>query len=203
MKKIGIYLAICFVLIGLMLLSDSVYADSLNQLPTELIATVTSTPKGPTVIVKLDYDQINVRSGPGSIYAKIGILLKSQEVPALGKTAKGEWYMIEYPGVTGGIAWVSAELVTLSPGSFLEVVDPPSTPTPNMTSTIDPTLAAQFVVTLEASRLPTFTPPPALVIPTFTESTSGLPGGVPLGLVIISLFSLGALIGFIALARSR
>jgi hypothetical protein len=205
MKKIVFSLILIFAVIGLIVLSDTVYADSLIQLPTEMVATVTSTPKGPTVTVRADLnlDQINVRSGPGAIYAKIGVLLKSQEAPAKGKSPKGEWYLIEYPGVPGGLAWVSADLVNLSPGSFLEVVEPPSTPTPNITSTIDPTLAAQFVVTLEASRMPTFTAPPPIVIPTFLEPTSSITDGLPLGLIIIGLFSLGVIIGFIALARGR
>ena len=53
----------------------------------------------------------------------------------------------------------------IKPG-FLPIIEPQDTPTPLVTSTIDPTLAAQFIVTAIPSRLPTFTPPSPLEIPT-------------------------------------
>ncbi|NPV76728.1 MAG: hypothetical protein HPY59_10190 [Anaerolineae bacterium] len=178
-------------------------SNSLAQAPTVDIPTVTSSPSGPIATVKEDADQaqINVRSGPGTFYDKVGVLLANQQAPAKGRSVGGDWILIDYPGAPGGTAWVYAPLVNLTPGT-LPVVAPPPTPTPLATATIDPTLAAQFVITMEPTRLPTFTEPPPLAIPTFLASSSaGTPGGVPMGLVIIGLASLGILIGIFALAQ--
>ena len=80
----------------------------------------------------------------------------------------------------------------------------PGTPTPRVTNTIDPTLAARFIVTLEPTRLATFTQPPPLVIPTFVGATAGTDNGtVPMGLIVIVLFILGLTIGLFALAQRR
>ena len=179
-------------------------ASSLNQMPTVDIATVTGTPTGVMATVKIDVDQgqVNVRSGPGTFYDKVGVLLAGQKVPAKGKSVAGEWIMIEYPGVQGGIAWIYSPLVDLSPGN-LAVVEPPPTPTPLVTPTINPTLAAQFVITSAPTRLPTYTPPPPLAIPTFTENNLGieLSSRVPVGLIILGLAGAGILIGVFTVAQ--
>ena len=67
------------------------------------------------------------------------------------------------------------------------------------TPTIDPTLASQFVVEIPPTRLPTFTPPPQLVIPTFQdENVITGTGGLPMGFIISGL----AVIGFFGLILS-
>lgn len=78
-----------------------------------------------------------------------------------------------------------------TPGE-LPIIEPPPTPTPLYTTTIDPTLAAQFVMTPVPTNLPTFTPAQPLVIPTFTDApgTSAI-GGVPMGLVILIFWDWG------------
>ena len=119
-----------------------------------------------TVLID-DNPDINVRSGPGVDYELVGKLLPGQQVPALGRSVGGDWVQIEFAGGPEGKAWVYSYLVSLS-GS-VPVVEPPATPTPRVTPTIDPTLAAQFIIEIPATRLPTFTPPPPLAIPTYTE----------------------------------
>lgn len=174
------------------------------QMPTGSIPTVTGTAVGAMITVTTDQDQINVRSGPNVVYPKVGVLLAEQSAPAKGKSAGGDWIMIEYPGADGGIAWVYAPLVILSPGSVLPIVEPPPTPTPLYTNTIDPTLASQFVVTAIPSRLPTFTSAPPLKIPTYESGASIIgQGGLPTGLVIIILMSLGILVGLFSLVQNR
>lgn len=180
-----------------------VIASGFPQMPTVAIPTVTSTAMGAAVTVKLDQEQINVRSGPGTLYPKVGVLLAGQVIPAKGKSPGGEWILVDYPGVEGGTAWLYAALVDLVPGSVLPIVEPPPTPTPLQTSTINPTLAAQFIVTSVPTRLPTFTPPPPLQIPTFTAVETSTKGGVPPGLVIISLITVGALLGVVSLTQRR
>ena len=176
-----------------------------EQIPTGKIPTVTSTPGGAYVTVRIDLDQnfVNLRAGPNPTYEKVGVLLIGQKAPAKGRSPGGEWYLIEYPGAPGGVAWVYAYLVNVSAGQ-IPVVEIPPPPTPLVTATINPTFAAQFVITLVPTRLATFTPPPALTIPTFTSGSSGgIATGVPMGMIIIGLISIGVFLGLISFVQSR
>jgi hypothetical protein len=182
-----------------------VQANSTMFQATESAPTVTSTPMTSWITVRNDPDtpQINVRSGPAREYDGIGVLLMNQQAPAIGRTSGGDWILIEYPGVPGGQGWVYASLVILS-GAELPIVEPPATPTPLVTSTIDPTLAAQFIVTSVPTRLPTYTQPAELVIPTFhDESAISSIGSLPIGLIISVLFVTGAILGLITLFQNR
>ena len=173
------------------------------QQPTGTIATVTSTPSGPVVVVNPDQDQINIRAGPGTDYPALGVVIAGQELIALGRSAQGLWIMIRYFGVPGDIGWVYAPLVSAPTGN-LPIIEPPPTPTPNTTPTIDPTLAAQFILEQPPTRLPTFTPPPPIVYPTLeVESVALDGGGIPMGLLIIGLAVLGIFGGFLSFLRGR
>lgn len=172
------------------------------QIPTVAIPTVTGTPLGPTIIVKSDQEQINVRGGPSTDYPIVGVLIAGQQVPALGRSVGGLWVQISYPGVSGGVAWVYAPLVDVS--GNLPLIEPPPTPTPRTTPTIDPTLAAQFIVEVPPTRLPTFTAPPPLVIPTFAPDTSNQgTAGVPMGFIIVGLGVIGFFGTLISFLRGR
>jgi hypothetical protein len=183
----------------------NVKAKMLAQIPTVSLPTVTGSPLGPMATVRRDInlDQINVRAGPNaSNYDIIGILIAGQSVPALGRTSGGLWIEISYPGVPGGVGWVYAPYVEVT--GDLPIVIPPPTSTPQTTPTIDPTLAAQFVVDIPPTRLPTFTPPPPIVIPTFQVETSpGSSAGVPMGLIIVGLGVIGLFGTFISFLRQR
>ncbi len=195
-----------FIVLGLTAFSSisSVKGSDNLQFPTSDIPTVTGTAAGATIIVTMDQEQINVRSGPGTNYPPVGVLLAKQTAPAFGKSAGGNWIQIGYPGAEGGLAWVFAPLVNLSPGSVLPIIEPPSTPTPLVTNTIDPTLASQFIYTSEPERLPTYTPAPPLKIATYEPGQSVLARtGLPIGLIIIILFSLGIMIGLFSLVQNR
>lgn len=172
---------------------------------TPPVPTVTSTPTGPMVrVTAYDQSQINVRSGPGVTYLLVGVLLVGQDAPALGRTAGGDWILIEYPGVQDGQGWVYSSLVSVY-GGELPIVEPPPTPTPQFTPTIDPTLAAEFAYTVAPTRLPTFTPAPPVVIPEFEDSVpAGLIDiGIPMGLVIFILGVLGILLALVTLTQRR
>ena len=192
MKRRILVLSFLGILVLFSLTTTGVYAGTVKQIPTVAIPTVTSTPVGATATVRRDTDQeqINVRSGPSTNYDAVGILVAGQEVPALGRTAGGDWVKIAYPGVQAGVGWVYSPLVSVV--GNLPIIEPPPTPTPKVTPTIDPTLAAQFVVDVPATRLPTFTPPPPLNLPTFAPASaqSGT-GNVPMGFVIVGLGVVG------------
>jgi len=155
-------------------------------------ATVTGTPEGPSILVP---EQVNVRTGPSTDYEKVGVLIAGQRAPALGRSPGGEWIQIFYPGVPGNLAWVYAPFVVLDAGQrLLTIIEPPPTPTPRVTATIDPTLAAQFNIGgAPPTRLPTFTPAEPIVQPVFDETPADLSGGFPpilaiLGLLVVGLF---------------
>ena len=185
----------------LLLLPQRASAGVLQQQPTGEIPTVTGTPSGPIVTVNSDNAQINVRSGPNILYPEVGVLVASQQVVALGRTPGGDWIQIVYPGVTEGVAWIYAGLVSVGPGN-LPVVEPPPTPTPRTTPTVDPTLAAQFDIEATPTRLSTFTPPPPLSIPEFgDEAGSAGAAGFPVGFLILTLAVLGVFGFMISLLR--
>lgn len=202
--KPSIQLALFLVVV--ILFSGAVPGESapLAQQPTGEMPTVTSTPRGPYLVVNpltATDIQINVRAGPSSITERVGVLLIQQEANATGRY--GDWIQIEYPGAPGGRGWVYAPLVTLFGGN-LPIVEPPPTATPNMTHTVDPTLAAQFLITPDATRLPTFTEPAPLEIPTYSaELGNTVTAGVPMGLVIVGLGSLGVFLAVIAVISGR
>jgi len=176
------------------------------QIPTGSIPTVTGTPPGVMATVKagLGEETINVRSGPHALYyPKIGVLVVGQSVAALGRSTGSDWILISYPGVPGGQGWVFSKYVDLTPGD-LPVVQPPASPTPEVTNTIDPTLAAQFIKTAVPTRLPTFTQAPPMVLPTFDSGSGTTPlGGVPMGLPILILFSVGILMGIFSFIQRK
>ncbi len=174
------------------------------QVPTISIPTVTGTPKGPMVSVRAGSTEpyVNVRAYPSTLAPAVGILSQGQEVPAIGISAGGDWILIEYQGAPDGIGWVFSSNVILS--AQVPVVTPKATKAPEVTPTIDPTMAAQFNIDIQPTRLPTFTPPSPLIIPTYTTvGTTGGIGGIPIGLVIVLFFALGALVGVIFLLQNR
>jgi hypothetical protein len=173
------------------------------QQPTVAIPTVTGTPIGPYIVVNIDQQQINVRSGPGTDYPAVGVLVTGELAAAKGSSAAGLWIQIAYPGVEGGLAWVYSPLVTVFQAASLPIVEPPPLPTPRVTPTIDPTLAAQFVLEVPATRLPTFTAPPPLTIPTYEAASSSRIAGIPVGMYITALGLLGLFGAAVSYLRGR
>ena len=173
--------------------STGVQAAPIEQQPTVSIPTVTGTPSGPSIFVP---EQVNVRSGPGTNYEQLGILVQGSTAPAIGRSPGGEWIMVVYAGGPDGVGWVYTRLVRLDAGqSTIPIVEPPPTPTSQVTSTIDPTLAAQFNITGVPTRLPTFTPAEPIVQATFEPVTisegSRIPPILPIaGLLLVGMFGL-------------
>lgn len=178
------------------------------QQPTGAIPTVTGTPEGPSAQVDSSLTQgILVYAGPSTFdYAPVGYLLANETVFLLGRAeGKNDWYQIYYPGVPGAVAWVYAlYLVRLSPGGGIPIVEIPPTPTPNSTPTINPTLEAAFIGQQTPTRLPTFTPPPPLEQPQFSDVTPPeATRGIPTGLIILSLGLFGFFGAVISYLRGR
>ena len=182
------------------LIMPGITTPVLGQFPTLEVPTVTGTPRGlwvraigePTI-------PLNVRSGPSATSSQVGVFLVGQEATAFGYY--GSYVQIEYAGAPGDRGWVVLDRVEVF-GGTLPMLQAPPTETPSITKTIDPTLAAQFIITAQPSRLPTFTEPPALQIPTFQAETGGTAtGGIPIGYVIITLAGVGLFLSLIAILR--
>lgn len=197
-------LLILVLMTGLPILSAQ--AGGLAQVPTGSVPTVTGTPMVASALV-LDNEQgqVFVRAGPNTVgYDQIGVLTPGQTVPVLGESPGGEWLQIAYPGVPGGVGWVWGRLVRVTPEAFLPTVEPPPSATPRVTATIDPTLAAQFLVELPPTRLPTFTPAPVQNFPTFAPDTGNPASGrLPVGFLVIGMTIVGAFGMLISFLRGR
>jgi len=177
-------------------LNRSVWA----QFPTVSIPTVTSSPRGLYVRAVGDPENpLNVRSYPNSTSTRVGVFLVGQEAKAYGYY--GDYVMIDYAGAPDNRGWIVLNRVEVFGGS-LPMLQPPPTETPSITKTIDPTLAAQFIITAIPSRLPTYTEPPALLIPTYPAEVGGTTtGGIPIGYVIVILAGFGLFLTLIAVLR--
>ena len=174
------------------------------QQPTGSVPTVTGTVTGPIVTVYSDLKQVDIYAGPSTyLYPAVGVLLAGQSVPALGRGTDPDWIQVFYPGVPGSRAWVYAPYVRISPGARLPTVEAPPTPTPFSTPTINPTLAAAFIAPETPTRLPTFTPPAQIIVPTFVDDATNQTNRIPIGLVIFSLGFVGAMGVLIAYLRGR
>jgi len=200
MWRLGKIFLLVVVFVGVILLglfSPNTF-NAFAQQPTGSVPTVTGTPEGPFVRVDPSViTQIRIYAGPSSLgeYPAIGVLLANETAPALARAkGKSDWIQIYYPGVPGSRGWVFANYVQLlPPGADLKTIEVPATPTPLATPTINPTLVAAFIGQQTPTRLPTFTPPPPVDLPQFTDTNpNSQTTGVPTGLLILSL----ALFGF-------
>jgi hypothetical protein len=203
MRRLKLFLGLCLFLLSGSSLFWTSPGRVLAQQPTGSVPTVTGTPSGPMATVHMgSIEQINVRAGPGANFDAVGILVIGQWVPVLGQVPSHDWIEISYLGAPDDIGWVLAALVDVI-GEVPDIPIPP-TPTPRTTPTTDPTLAARYIVEIPATRLPTFTPPDPLTVPTFPPATSARGGGgVPMGLVIIGLGVVGLFGALISLLRGR
>ncbi len=177
----------------------------LAQQPTGSIPTVTGTAEGPVITVDQSIQVVRVYAGPSSFdYPSIGVLLGNESAPAIGRAkGKQDWIQIRYLGVPGSTGWIYGLYVKLSPGALLPLVEIPSTPTAVATPTINPTLEAAFIGQQTPTRLPTFTPPPPLDLPSFTDAPGASRTGVPTGLLIVILGLFGFLGAAISYLRGR
>jgi uncharacterized protein YraI len=91
-------------------------------------------------------DGVNVRTGPGINFTKVGYIDPDGEAPVIGRY--GDWWQIEYEGSP---AWIYGEIVTAYDVDAVAEVQPPPSPTPPPPTVTSP---------------PTATPTPAAPTPT-------------------------------------
>lgn len=92
-----------------------------SEPPTAIPATAT-----PVVASIVAGDQgVNVRTGPGTNYTRLGYLEPSTQAELIGRYS--DWWQIQYDGAP---AWVFSDLVTASNADSVPQVQPPPSPTP-------------------------------------------------------------------------
>jgi len=154
-KKVA--LAMGVILVIWLIMIPGVTSPVEGQFPTLEMATVTGTPRGLWVRAIGEAEiPLNVRSGPSPTSSQVGVFQVGQEAKAFGYY--GSYVQIEYAGAPSDRGWVVLDRVEVF-GGTLPMLQAPPTETPSITKTIDPTLAAQFIITAQPSRLPTFTEP--------------------------------------------
>lgn len=203
LKSVFLFIIIFF-FISFLFTFNSTKGVSAQQ-PTGSIPTVTGTPMGIMALVdpiKAEDSGINIRSGPGTNYTVIGKMILDRALPVLGRSPGGDWLLVKDTTLPEGQGWVFAYNVTVTSGE-IPVAEVPATPMPISTAAIDPTLAAQFVSTPLATKLPTFTPSAPLVVPTFEAFDSQAFAGIPVGLIILGLFALGLITALLSYFQTR
>lgn len=163
-----------------------------------------STPSGVRVEA---YQDVNVRSGPGTQYDLVGIMARGQAAAILGKSPNGLWLKVNYIGGPDNTGWVYRDFVRVAGGEVgnLPVLEAPPTPTVRPSPTplfgLETTGTPAVPVT---NRLPTYTPPAPVPIAPLQINTPGAAiGGLPPALVIGALLALGVLLGGVSLLQRR
>ncbi|MGD0612610.1 MAG: SH3 domain-containing protein [Anaerolineales bacterium] len=103
-----------------------VQVDNPADVPTAQ-QTITATPSGPTGQVM---QKLNVRSGPGTTYDTLGMLVPKTIVVLTGKNDTATWLQIEYAAAAGGHGWVTAAYVQVQDIASLPVLDAYGKPVP-------------------------------------------------------------------------
>jgi hypothetical protein len=153
--------------------------------PVIPVPTATPIPPPPKPVAVAGQSAVNLRSGPGVSYSRIGRLALGESLEIVGRNNDSSWWLVATPG--GGVAWLSAMVVAaanvddripvvsipallVQPGSGGGVAAPASFPStlPSTGPAIDSPTPAPLMV------LPPGTPTPAAnVSRRFVQDTMG------------------------------
>ncbi len=98
--------------------------------PGATIVLPTAAPGVPSLTANTN---VNVRSGPGTHYHRIGLMVQGQTAEVIGRSPDGAWWVIKFPGVSSGQGWVSAAYVTTTGTENVPIIQPPVAPAPTPT----------------------------------------------------------------------
>lgn len=107
---------------------------------------VTAAPGSATVNILVD---LNIRSGPGVVFDRLGFFTKGATVPALGRETATGWWLVQCPPhIAAPQCWVSggAEYTAPSNAEGIPIAQSPPTPTPAPTNTPAPDTNTQVTV---------------------------------------------------------
>jgi hypothetical protein len=98
---------------------------------------------------------LNVRSGPGTQFEKIGLLVAGSKVTLRGRNSDGSWWQIVYPSAPGGLGWIAAEFTNSDHAGTVPIVPEPTAitatnfpPQPEPLAKATPALTPTAVLTL-------------------------------------------------------
>ncbi|MFN8490450.1 MAG: SH3 domain-containing protein [Caldilineaceae bacterium] len=123
--------------------------------PTAQAPVTPPTPPASNVQAIVQVDTLNIRSGPGTTYTKIGSLKLNERAPVIGQVNACVWLQVQTPN--GGQGWIagSAQFVTLTAAcdSIPPAAAPGTTTTPSAPTTAPatPTPSASTPVTQTAT----------------------------------------------------
>ena len=105
-----------------------------KKTPTLPIPTTTPRPIEGTLTIK-----VNVRSGPATSYASLGLLNAGENIQIVSKDSQGKWYQILYSSAPQGRGWVSAQYVQVAAGAEipLDATPTPTGPTGHVTQRLN------------------------------------------------------------------
>ena len=155
------------------------------------------------------FADVTVRSGPGTEFDRVGVLIPGQTSDIIGRTPTGVWLKIVYLGGPDNAGWVLREFVrVIGDDPNMPTIIPPPTPTllPTTTPDFGAVLSTDTAPTAnpDAGRLPTFTPPAPEIQPTLLPAQGVvLNSGFPPAILITVLFVLGGFGGVLTIFRSR
>ncbi len=165
------------------------------------------TPTAARWIVEI-YQDVTVRSGPSTVFDRVGVLIPGQTSDVIGRTPAGDWLKIVYLGGPDNSGWVARDLVRLPQDDpSIPTIIPP--PTPTLPATTTPDFGSVFATDEptadpDAGRLPTFTPPAPEIRPTLLPAQGvTVQSGFPPAIFIMVLFVLGGFGGVLTIFRSR
>jgi len=98
-----------------------------TSVPTTAIQPPTSTSQ-PLIALAAATADVNIRSGPGTAYAILGLLRAGQNAEVTGLSPDGNWWQINFSGASDGRGWVSARYVATQNTANVPVAQAPSLP---------------------------------------------------------------------------
>ncbi len=91
------------------------------------------TPAGVWVRVSLE---TNCRTGPGTVYDKLGLVRPGETAEAIGRSASSDNWIVRLPSNPAITCWLWAQWTSVTgDSSSLPIITPPPSPTPTRTST--------------------------------------------------------------------
>jgi uncharacterized protein YgiM (DUF1202 family) len=148
--------------------------DLRENVPTVAPPTPIPTPTPPTPMITASQAAINLRSGPGVNYTRIGRLPLGESLPIVGRNQDSSWWLVATPG--GGVAWVSATVVAATyADDKIPVVSIPALLVQPGVAGVQP---AQPVSSASGSAFPVVLPSTGSVTPTPALQVA-LPPGTP------------------------
>ncbi|MEL6270448.1 MAG: Ig-like domain-containing protein [Chloroflexota bacterium] len=148
-------------------------------------------PNDPTCRILTNVN-LNYRTGPGTNYERLGLLVAGTQVPITGRLGDNSWWQVQVSSFQQ--AWVSSEFTTEYGNCVgIPVLSPPPTPTSTApTPTPPPTLTPEPSITPSVTPVPPTPRPADLVVSSIQGPESlTLSGGIVTGTYSIQVTNAG------------